>query len=486
MRKLKLIVAAFSLLPIYLFAQTEQDLLRWSETELIGTARYVSMGGAFHALGGDFSAIPDNPAATAVFLKSEFSASLGLSSYGDKINFLNRSYNNASASGGFPVLGFVSARSLESGNFKNINFSVSHHRLKNLNRTYSFAGDNSNYPLAAYLADVSFGTEPNDLPTAAYLAYQGYVINPIYGDSTQPVIYSYGINPDSLSQNFSFTYKGRLNETNFTLGTNYNNKVYLGFGVGFVSGTFDELQVLGESANTTDTYVRDYTIATSFTANTFGVNAKFGVIVRAGSAMRFSLSYQTPTALSSIETYSGSISSDTTGGVSFSAFDPDGGEYNYEYTIVLPAKISFGAAAILGKQGAISASLESQGYGTAKFKSSSNSADQQIASSNIDLQNVLKTQSFKASIGGEFRTENMSYRAGVSLRTNPIKREVVTGLTNTIYYTAGLGYRNDGFYVDGALVYGTNSTPFYPYGASEKATIKTSFIAPTFTLGLRF
>ena len=39
-----------------------QDTQRLSEQEPIGTARYVGMGGAMTAIGGDPSAVKDNPA----------------------------------------------------------------------------------------------------------------------------------------------------------------------------------------------------------------------------------------------------------------------------------------------------------------------------------------------------------------------------------------------------------------------------------------
>ena len=58
------------------YAQSMDDILRYSRAELKGSARYVSMGGAFNALGGDFSAINDNPAAAAVFLNSEIGVTL--------------------------------------------------------------------------------------------------------------------------------------------------------------------------------------------------------------------------------------------------------------------------------------------------------------------------------------------------------------------------------------------------------------------------
>ena len=49
-------------------AQFIEDARRYSSQSLEGTARYVSMGGAFSALGGDISSITDNPAAAAVLI----------------------------------------------------------------------------------------------------------------------------------------------------------------------------------------------------------------------------------------------------------------------------------------------------------------------------------------------------------------------------------------------------------------------------------
>ena len=53
------------------FAQSMDDLLRLVRPELKGSARFTALGGAFNALGGDLSAIKDNPAGAAVFLNSE-------------------------------------------------------------------------------------------------------------------------------------------------------------------------------------------------------------------------------------------------------------------------------------------------------------------------------------------------------------------------------------------------------------------------------
>ena len=55
------------------WAQNEQDALRFSQTYIGGSARTLSMGGAFGALGGDFGALSINPAGIALYRQGEFS-----------------------------------------------------------------------------------------------------------------------------------------------------------------------------------------------------------------------------------------------------------------------------------------------------------------------------------------------------------------------------------------------------------------------------
>ena len=53
------------------FSQTDLDAFRYSQSNLSGTSRFTSMGGAFGALGGDFSSLAVNPAGIAIYRKSE-------------------------------------------------------------------------------------------------------------------------------------------------------------------------------------------------------------------------------------------------------------------------------------------------------------------------------------------------------------------------------------------------------------------------------
>src|SRR5690554_1059972 len=63
-----------------LFAQNENDVLRYSTTDVFGSARFEAMAGSFGALGADFSAIQINPAGMGRFSSSNVSLSFNNSS----------------------------------------------------------------------------------------------------------------------------------------------------------------------------------------------------------------------------------------------------------------------------------------------------------------------------------------------------------------------------------------------------------------------
>ena len=54
-------------------AQNEDDAIRYSNIVPMGTAKFISMGGAMGAIGGDMSAISINPAGLGVYRNNQFS-----------------------------------------------------------------------------------------------------------------------------------------------------------------------------------------------------------------------------------------------------------------------------------------------------------------------------------------------------------------------------------------------------------------------------
>ena len=71
MKRIGLLILAISFMFQGVIAQNVDDALRYSQIFYGGTARFMSMGGAFTALGGDISSLSQNPAGLGVFRSSE-------------------------------------------------------------------------------------------------------------------------------------------------------------------------------------------------------------------------------------------------------------------------------------------------------------------------------------------------------------------------------------------------------------------------------
>ena len=77
--KRKLLISAFTLFSISLYAQIPEDVLKYSWQPTNGTARINAVGGAMGSLGGDISATFVNPAGLGFFKTSEIVLSPGFS-----------------------------------------------------------------------------------------------------------------------------------------------------------------------------------------------------------------------------------------------------------------------------------------------------------------------------------------------------------------------------------------------------------------------
>ena len=97
-------------------AQNVQDALRFSENNYYGTARSISMGNAFTALGGDLGSINLNPAGSAVnsFSQVTFTPNVSIASTTSDYNAMpsqstayGSTLNNSSARFTLPNVGFT-------------------------------------------------------------------------------------------------------------------------------------------------------------------------------------------------------------------------------------------------------------------------------------------------------------------------------------------------------------------------------------------
>ena len=90
MKKILFIFLTILLINPSIYSQSYVDnALLFSTNKYGGTARFVGMGGAFGALGGDFSSISINPAGLGVYRSSEFVFSPGMSNNINTSTYIN-------------------------------------------------------------------------------------------------------------------------------------------------------------------------------------------------------------------------------------------------------------------------------------------------------------------------------------------------------------------------------------------------------------
>jgi hypothetical protein len=242
------------------FAQGEMDAYKYSLGDLNGTARYLGMGGAFGALGGDASAMSSNPAGLGIYRSSEVVGTLSLSSIDTKSDWKGNvskddksklSFDNFSYVGYFPTAN-------ESG-IMSWNIGLSYNRLKNFNRNYRLSGSQA-YSLADYAADISYGIPENDLiyvkdsydpynnpnnPWMSVLGYEGGYFGSFptdrsnyhsgFGTMDATGTIWYADSPQNTTLNVSE--KGAVDQYNFAFATNISNSIFLGATLAAVSYT---------------------------------------------------------------------------------------------------------------------------------------------------------------------------------------------------------------------------------------------------------
>ena len=248
----------------YLFSQ---DYTRLSERTIIGTARYVGMSGAMTAIGGDPSAVTDNPAGLGLYRRAEAMATMDigidrtLQTDQEKTGKTLR-FSLAQASAVFSLGDFSKDDGLIA-----YNFMISYKRHRTFFRDYyGYAGSGPALAPLLSKADVEWDIAiPNHL-THDFNAFRLYE-------------------------------RGQVNEYGLDWAMNYSNKLYFGLGLRIHSYS------LTEDALYQEVYGKDSLYNKSYVSHSgVGVGVAAGFIYRPLSWLRLGLAIHTPT-LGSLRTY---------------------------------------------------------------------------------------------------------------------------------------------------------------------------------------
>ncbi len=488
---IRLLLSITAFLPLALKAQTDIDALRYSQTGIAGTARFTSMGGAFGALGGDFSTLSWNPAGIAIYRKSEFTFTPSLYLEKSKSDFLNNTSSANKYNFNFGNIGLIYTQKLSNNDtsygWKNWNFGIGYNRINNFHTSTLYEGINPNNSLLDnFLDHVNAGSGTNSAnldPFYEDLAYQTYLIN--NPDTLNPNYYTSVIPAGGELQRRSSTTRGAISEIVISFGANYGNKLYLGGTLGFNSLRYIE-ETSYEEIDKGDSIFdfKNFRLNQSLTTHGYGINLKLGMIYRAADWVRVGAAFHTPTFYAMTDEYSSSMSSKFDNGDSYSHDSPAG---TYDYNLTTPMRAIGSIAFIIGKMGLISADYEFVDYSETRFDASDNNF--------FDVNDAIQkkyTTSGNLKIGTEWRYQNYSFRGGYAMYGSPFSSSYkVSGADmSKNAYSFGIGMRDHDYFLDFSYVLTQGTDYFQPYSLTNqdvpgvKNRVQTHNIS--FTLGVKF
>ena len=473
-----------------IFAQNVDDALRYSQIFYGGTSRFMSMGGAFTALGGDLSSLSQNPAGIGVFRSSEISLSPQLMKINTDAGF-NGMYSDYIYNFNLSQAGFVSniiSNNQESGLIK-LNFGYSFNKTNNLNQNIRIQGRSNSGSMADYWAGTSEDILFNDLEGPAGIAYDAWVIDTLTGSggrSYGTVFSNYGDNPPSVyGQNIRrlISYEGYTGEHALSIGGNYSNKIFFGATLGInrldYTSHFEHLETMDldipsrfENFNYTDHYENTGT----------GYSLKLGAIIKPVETVRVGLAFHSPTWYRVNEYFYESISSSFSDG---GQFDFENDPLRYSYALTTPFRALAGIAVQIKKIALLSADYEFVDYSTAKFSETGDNYD--YSEKNSLIKNSLRSTS-NIRLGAEVRLNKLYLRTGYGYYGKAFQPEEDNSELDYSSLSFGAGFREQNVYFDLAFTNYKYSQGYLLYDTANPAfaDLSTSKNMFTVTLGFKF
>lgn len=435
------------------------DALRIGTPQLNGTARFNAMGGAFGALGGDVSSLQINPAGSALFNYNNFSITGTVQIQKNKSEYL-RSLSEATESKfDLPSFGavFVIDSKNEDQSLNKVTIGLGYHTNARFNDRRFSSGvskqsvtnyflDHANYgfnsgsvplnlvqtmnnesigDLYDYLNSISNGFSAQQ----AMLAYQGYLINDVNNDYVLN-----GSGNTFYHENETYT-TGFNNQLTGNIAFDFDKKLYLGANLNLHFVDFlTSSAIYEENISATDGYKQLVFNNSTYTYGS-GFSFNLGGIYKATEEFRIGASYQSPTWMSLQDEFSQNLQTNILENGKSTVYDinPNLVTLYNKYNVRNPGSFTGSLAYVFGTQGLVSFDYTRKDYSALEYGKGS----QEFSPVNEYYNSMLQaTNEYR--IGGEYRLDHVSLRAGFRHVDSPYKDKVVMGDLKS--YSAGIGY----------------------------------------------
>ena len=471
-------------LAIFIFAQNEFDALRFSQIYYYGTARSMAMGNAMTALGADPGAVAYNPAAIALMRKSDFSFTPGFKDAQATADFNGHKQKDFRYSFTFNNFSLVFAGRKHNGLIRHFNFGVTYNRIRDFNQKLWIEGINDKGSMLDDFMYNANGISPDNLnPFNTYLAYWTYLLD--VADSTDytytnPLWIAGGPYYGETQRKMAKQY-GNGHSLDFTGGVNFNDFVYVGFSFAFIGMNYRSMSEYSEFNFNSAVDLQQFKFNENLRDEVSGFAGKLGVIITPVKFLRIGAAVQSPYFLDVKDVYYSSIESNWTtpddqGNTNYLEESPVN---TYNYRIVTPWRFSGGVGLIIGKILAVDVDYENVDYSMIRMDAN----DYSFATENQNIMSSFNsTDNIRA--GADLRIGAFHLRGGYAYYGSPFER-----MTPVMAFSAGMGYRTEGFYMDLGFQITNKSEKYWlyvPYTDEPMPTVNYSNVMFAVTVGTRF
>lgn len=475
MKRLSVLVMLFVSM-VTAMAQSDIDAYRFSQSNYEGTARFMGAGGAFGAVGAEFSALNTNPAAIGIYKKNEITFTpMVVSIFNDNTYYNGVNSYTSNTKYSLSNAGGVASIPL-SGSWKAFQIGFGYNRTNDFNNVFRVEGYSNKSSIMNELV-TNANTYGISSATDEYLAWQTYMIDTIPRNSNW---YYSPFASHSVYQKRVVKSSGGIDELNFSFGGNYNDKLFLGATIGVPVLSYTETADYSEQADQSLDGIVSFKTYERLRVKSTGINLKIGVIYQPIEFLRIGASFHTPTYYGQMcDNFYKSM-------ISYYDDGRNSGEYsyenNYKYTLNTPLRAIGSIAFLIKKRAFVSAEYEFTDYSMAKMRANDYSF-------NTENQNITDKYGacHKVRVGAEVYISNsFLLRAGYGYRSNGYKE----GVNNDAGHTAsgGFGIHTKYFLFDLAYVYNIYNEDYWLYDPSyvNNATIKHTTHRIVATIGCKF
>jgi len=485
MKKKILAIFTISLSAFTILAQNEIDALRYSTQDNLGTARFSAMGGAFGSLGADFSSLSNNPAGIGMYQFTEFT-------FTPSFNFNETtSYFGANKHSKFKTgldignLGLVLSTSKKDNDWKRINIGLGWNQLANYDQYIYIDGYNNKSSIAdnflseaqgnkiddlnAFHASPAFWTDiidvsDNSIDSTAnwYAQDTGSYISHVYGNKRQIR---------------KITNSGGMHEFVFSVGTSFQERLYLGATLGIPTINFYQKSTHSESEfSDSITGLNSFDYAEELSVYGSGINIKLGAIYRVSDNIKIGGALHSPTFFSIEEEYN-----TTTTAYFENDKSTEYSPYNYfDYNLITPYKVIISASTVITQIILLTADYEMIDYSLANLY-----ADGYSFNDENNTITDLYSKGENIRLGGEIKLNPFSLRTGYSLNSSPYKNN---SDFSSEKYTFGIGINSGSYYFDAAYVLSQSKEEYLMYNEVfiDPIALANTNHSLLFTIGFRY